>query len=312
MTPPEAGERLRELLEQGHLDLPLPGGGDTCGRFRQLRRLAATEDMSVGRLAEAHCDAVAIATEARCRLPEGALAGVWASRFGGGGLRATPVANGWRVAGELAFCSGAGIVDVAVVDSVVGDSMQAFIVPLRDGDVDVDVSWWRTPALAATGTGRVRLDVVVDAHAVVGGRDFYLRRPGFWHGAVGVAACWLGGAEAIADTTRRLVDGSNPHTLANLGRVSAATTGMAMLLDSAGAEIDRQPDRVDAARALIVRHLVAVGCADVIAASRRATGPGPLAGDADHVQRVADVQLYIEQQHHEADLEEIGRRQLSP
>ena len=310
MTPPEAAERLRELLEQGHLDLPLPGGGDTPRRFQQLRRLAATEVMSVGRLAEAHCDAAAIAAEAGSQLPEGALAGVWASRYGGGALHAMPVADGWRVAGELAFCSGAGILDVAVVDSVVGASMQAFIVPLRDGDVDVDASWWRTPALAATGTGRVRLDVVVGADAVLGGRDFYLRRPGFWHGAIGVAACWLGGAEAIADTTCRLVDDSNPHAVANLGRVSVATTGMAMLLDAAGGEIDRQPDRVDATRALIVRQLVAAGCADVVAASRRATGPGPLAGDADHAQRVADLQLYIEQQHHETDLEEIGRGRL--
>jgi hypothetical protein len=310
VTPPEAGERLRELLEQGCLDLPLPGRGDTPGRFRQLRRLAATEDLSVGRLAEAHCDAVAIVAEAGSRLPQGALAGVWASKFDGGRLRATPVADGWRVAGDLAFCSGAGILDAAVVDSVVGDSRQAFILPLRDGDVDVDASWWRTPALAATGTGRVRFDLGVGADAVVGGRDFYLRRPGFWHGAVGVAACWLGAAEAIADTTCRLVDASNPHALANLGRVSAVTSGMAMLLDSAGAEIDRQPERVDAARALIVRHLVAAGCAAVIAASRRATGPGPLARDADHAQRVADLQLYIEQQHHETDLEEIGRARL--
>ena len=77
MTPPEAAERLRELLKDGHLDLRSPEGS-APGAVRQLRRLAATEVMSVGRLAEAHCDAAAIAAEAGSQLPEGALAGVWA------------------------------------------------------------------------------------------------------------------------------------------------------------------------------------------------------------------------------------------
>ena len=63
--------------------------------------------------------------------------------------------------------------------------------------------------------------------------------------------------------------------------------------------------------ALAIRHVVAAGCPDVIAASQRATGPGPLAFDDAHGQRIADLGLYVEQHHHEADLAEIGR-QLRP
>jgi hypothetical protein len=301
---------LRALLQCGELELPRPGAGATAERFRRLRHLAATEDLSVGRLAEAHCDAVAILAEGGRQLPDGALAGVWASRYGGRGLRASPVGGRWRVYGELAFCSGAEILDVALVDAAVDDRMQLFAIQLDGDGIDADTTSWRTAALAATGTGRVHLDVLVDDAATVGERDFYLRRPGFWHGAIGVAACWLGAAEAIRATTIRHTDGAKPHAVANLGRATAAVVGMRMLLGAAGAEIDARPARVDATRALIVRHLVATGCRDVIEASQRATGPGPLVFDATHAQRVADLRLYIEQQHHETDLEAIGHEQL--
>ena len=81
---------------------------------------------------------------------------------------------------------------------------------------------------------------------------------------------------------------------------------MVALLDVAADDIDTRPAHVDAAYALTVRHLVATACDDVLAASRRATGPGPAVHDAAHAQRIADLRLYVEQQHHEADLAEIG------
>ena len=86
---------------------------------------------------------------------------------------------------------------------------------------------------------------------------------------------------------------------------------MTLLLSAAGDHIDRSPDSVGMAEALAIRHVVAAGCRDVIASSQRATGPGPQVFDDAHAQRIADLGLYIEQHHHEADLAEIGRS-LSP
>ena len=308
MTPADAIGRLRQLLADGALDLPLPAGGETAARFTALAGLAATEDLSVARLAEAHCDAAAIVAEAGHTLAPGALAGVWASRFGGSRLVATQRAGGWHLSGELAFCSGASILDIALVDACTpGEPQQLFAVPLGDG-VAVDTEGWRSAALAATGTGRARFDVELEAGAVIGDAGFYLRRPGFWHGAIGVAAVWSGGATAIHDSTAERVDPANPHAAANLGRTFAVTRSMAMLLRAAGDDIDRSPGEVGMTEALAIRHVVAAGCRDVIAASQRATGPGPLAFDDAHGRRIADLGLYVEQHHHEADLAEIGRR----
>ncbi len=312
VTPRQASaeRRMRQLLDAGELDVPDPGGGKTRRRFGTLRRLAATEDLSVGRLAEAHCDAAAITREAGQSLPHGALAGVWASKFRGSGITAKPDGDGWRLTGALRFCSGAPLLDVALVDASIDDGSgpyQLFLVPLRGGGIDVDTGSWASAGLAATATGGVEMDVRVDDDSAIGAPGYYLERPGFWHGAVGVAACWAGGADGVHAAGRRTVDDDDPHAAANIGRSAAACWAMTALLDQAADEIDRDPTRPAMPMALTVRHLVAAHCRDVIDDVQRAIGPGPFAFDGEFAQRVADVRLYIEQHHHEADLAEIGR-----
>ena len=49
---------------------------------------------------------------------------------------------------------------------------------------------------------------------------------------------------------------------------------------------------------------------DVVDRVGRALGAGPLAQDARHGQRVADLGLYVRQSHAERDLEELGRLSL--
>src|SRR5580658_3443190 len=103
-------EKLRQLLAEGSLDLPLPGQGETAARHHRLAALAR-EDLTLARLAEAHTDAVAILAEAG-RLPEpGVCYGVWASETPNQPLRVEQVEGGFQVVGSKSFCSGAGIVD---------------------------------------------------------------------------------------------------------------------------------------------------------------------------------------------------------
>jgi len=309
----EAESRLRALLADGRLDLPRPATGSTDRRWRDLHDLAAAEDLSVARLSVTNCDAAAILAEANRDLPAEALAGVWASKFAGSGVTAVRRDGGWRLAGSLNFCSGAAIVDVALVDSSTGGSTQLFLVPLRNGGVDVDTDAWRTDALAGTATGRVRLDVALGADAAIGEPGFYLARPGFWFGAIGVAACWAGGARGIYDSSLGHVGDVgdvDPHAAAHLGRAWAGCWAMSTWLSRAGNDIDDWPDGVDMPYALTARHLVATTCRDVIESCQRATGPGPLVFDRSHARRVADLRLYIEQHHHDSDLAEIGRARL--
>lgn len=79
-------------------------------------------------------------------------------------------------------------------------------------------------------------------------------------------------------------------------------------LAAAGADLDERHGDVEMTYALTVRHVIAAACRDVVESSVRTAGPGPLAFDAEHAQRVADLRLYIEQYHHETDLAIIGDR----
>ena len=60
-------------------------------------------------------------------------------------------------------------------------------------------------------------------------------------------------------------------------------------------------------RALSLRHTVERLCTDVLDRFGRAFGPRPYVGDAAIAQRVADIHLYLRQDHAERDLEALGR-----
>jgi len=50
---------VRQWLDAGELNLPLPASGDTVGRWLKLAEFTEV-DVVAGRVAEAHTDAVAI------------------------------------------------------------------------------------------------------------------------------------------------------------------------------------------------------------------------------------------------------------
>jgi alkylation response protein AidB-like acyl-CoA dehydrogenase len=301
-------EHLVGLERAGMLDLPFPGGGTTARRFAGLLNFGR-QQLALARLIEAHTDALAILEEAEHPAPAGLL-GVWASAGTGNTVDATPDRDGWCLSGAKQYCSGLGIVDHALVTAKSGDADLLFLVPLDSPGLVPDPSVWRTQALAESATGHLVLDNVwLPAASLVGRPGFYLERPGFWHGAVGVAACWAGGALGIADAFARSAR-TDPHTLAHAGAVHAECWSLGILLERAASEIDQDPANCNGqarVRALTVRHLVERSCREVIDRAGRALGPGPLALDTAHSNRVADLTLYIRQHHAERDLEELGR-----
>ena len=55
-----------------------------------------------------------------------------------------------------------------------------------------------------------------------------------------------------------------------------------------------------------VRATVARACEEIVSRAGHALGPAPLALDAAHAKRVADLQLYVRQHHAERDQESLG------
>jgi alkylation response protein AidB-like acyl-CoA dehydrogenase len=301
-------ERVRELTVNDQ-PLPLPGAGRTPARHRALAEWGRT-DLSMARIGEAHSDALAILAEAGHAPRRRALYGVWASDGPQSRVTAEPIhGNTWRLEGIKQYCSGATFVSAALVTAHFEGGLLLFDLALDDRGVRPLPSTWETPALADTATAPVSFDaVVVTSDRLLGGSNWYLTRPGFWHGALGPAACWAGGAMSLVDAAAALKR-RDPHSRAHVGALHAAAWGLYAVLDQAGREIDADPtDQAAQARmrALKVRHLTEQACTDVLDRFGRATGPQLLAYDAQIARQHMALTLYIRQCHAERDLEIIA------
>ena len=309
LTSATIGGALRSAHDAGALDLPLPGGGSTLQRWQSLAELAAA-DLSLARLAEGHADAVAILAElagsGSAAAAPGAIWGVWAAEPPGSQVQAVRDTGGWRLTGRKSWCSGAGLIDRALITALAEDGRRLFAVDVPD-TIPVPGTW-RAVGMAASGSLAVDLPGV--RAAAVGGPGAYLARPGFWHGGAGVAACWYGGAlgaaRSLLGAARRRDVG--PHALAHLGAVDAIVTGLAAQLQVAAAQIDGDPQDAGhaEARARRLRARVEAGAAEVLDRVGRALGAGPLCLDPVHAQRAADLPVYLRQSHAERDLADLG------
>jgi len=301
---------LERLVRDGRLDAPTPGGGETAVRFAMLRSLGR-HDLSLARLAEGHLDALAILDEAGAERREGTF-GVWAAGPVEA-LRAKRSASGWRLDGIRGWCSGAGNLTHALVRAAASDGERLFVVSLDQRGITPILGSWPAIGMAATSTLDVRFEQVeLPPDEAVGAPGFYLMRKGFWLGAAGVAAVWLGGSEAIAGVAREHA-GDDAHRLAHVGWISARLGAMESLLRTTAETIDMvAPDCGTVEyRVRILRAEIAQTAAAILDRTGRATGAGPLAHDREHAQRVADLTLYIRQTHAEADLEQLGRLELA-
>jgi hypothetical protein len=147
--------------------------------------------------------------------------------------------------------------------------------------------------------------------APIGPPDGYVNRPGFSHGGVGVAACWYGGARAVARTLLSAAAKRDvgSHALAHLGSIDIGLRTAWSALGQAADEIDADPGdlRGDGpARAMRVRALTEAVAADVLTRTGRALGAGPLGHDQAHSRAVADLTVYLRQHHAERDLARLG------
>ncbi|BBZ45346.1 acyl-CoA dehydrogenase family protein [Mycobacterium parmense] len=303
---------VKHWLETGRLELPLPASGRTAERWHRLEQLAE-DNIVAARVAEAHVDAVAILHELGGKPPDpGQLWAVWAAEAPDAVLTASRTDSGaMTLNGTKVWCSGAGFCTHALVTARLEDGRRGlFAVAVTDATVKPLPSTWWNAGMAGSDTRPVQFS---NAAAVpVGDPGDYLSRPGFWHGAIGVAACWLGGARRVADPLYRSAgsQSADAYSLAHLGAIDAALAAGDAMLAAAAAQVDSDPfDRSGTAQLLArrVRSVVEHAVDEAITRTGRALGPGPLCQDGRHAQRVADLSIYIRQSHAERDLAELGR-----
>lgn len=303
----DAAAATRLAVEHG-ARLPLPGSGDTPTRWAALSAVAEV-NLTAARVLEAHCDALAILAEAGEAAESSGSWGVFAAESPTERLDAVVSGDGTAVlTGVKPWCSLAGILDHALVTAHVGDRRQLFRVDLRQPSVTArPAEHWVARGLRAVPSAPVAFDGT-PAHPV-GAPGWYLARPGFAWGGMGVAACWFGGALGIAGTVRRRA-AARPGELTSMhvGSIETALYASRCVLADAAKAID--DGRADAERgaelALRMRNVVADATERVLRTAAHALGPAPLAFDADHACRAADLAIYVRQHHAERDLAALG------
>ncbi|MET9202657.1 acyl-CoA dehydrogenase family protein [Gordonia sp. NPDC003585] len=285
--------------------LPRPGSGHTGERFAALAR-ACTDDIATGRLIEAHADADAILGEiGGASVGPGEFWGVWAADPPNTQVNALGSDDEWELSGTKPWCSGAQHCTHALITAHTESGERLFAIERDQKALRVDPAVWKTDGMRGSDTCTVILDRA-RAHPV-GPPGAYLERPGFWHGAIGVAACWFGGARKVATPLyRAAVRRDDPLLRMHLGAVDAVlAAGWAQLLD-AGRIIDADPQESTRRLAHQVRWSIEQVAATVLDRTGRALGPGPLTADAGHAQAVADLMVYVRQSHADRDLVVLG------
>jgi alkylation response protein AidB-like acyl-CoA dehydrogenase len=304
--------RAADLARDMGRHAPLPGQGSTLELWEQLATLGAV-DLTVARVVEPHLDALAILDQAGGAAPDelDVLWGVYAAEGPPPKLVASATRHGWELNGRKHWCSVAEVADRALVTAWIDeDSRQLFGVPLRDAGVKsaTERAWVARGLQQVTSTA-------LDFHAVsadaVGEPGWYLQRPGFAWGGMGVAAVWYGGAVGVA---RRLLVQAEQRPLdqigqMHLGAVEATLSAARVVLIDAAAEIDAghafagRGERL----ALTVRQIIRRAAEEVLQRADHTLGPGPRATEADHAARTSDLELYLRQEHAERDEAALGR-----
>jgi hypothetical protein len=306
---------LKLAADYGRL-LPQPGGGETGRRWAVLAA-AGEHNLTVARVLEAHSDALAILSEAGAPGPGGTW-GVFAAEAAPHRLEARSVgrAGGGSVTltGVKPWCSMAARLDSALVTAhVEGDERQLFRVSLRHPSVTAEPpAAWVARGLRSVVSAPVRFDGT--PAEPVGPPGWYLTRPGFAWGGMGVAACWHGGARGLrAALIGGSVDLAGDLAAMHVGVVDAMLHASEAVLSDAAAIIDAGQAEGSAGQVLglRVRATVADAAERTIRQVGHALGPAPLAFDEDHARRVADLELYVRQHHAERDLARLGAAVLS-
>lgn len=304
---PALGLCLEALVAAGLDCLPRPAGGATLQRWQALARVAG-HDLGLCKLYEGHTDALAIMQELDCTVAAGTTWGTWAAEPPRARVQADADGPHCRLRGTKAWCSGAAVLSHALLTAWDSAGRQRLVaVALDQPGVQVERGGWQAVGMANTDSRQVRFDQA-RGHWV-GGPDDYQQRPGFWQGAMGIAACWLGAAQAIALPLREhCAKHDEPHAQAHLGAVDSALHQAACVLRHSARQLDQAPD---ADCQLLARRTRAVTEASVDSLLRhvgRALGAGPYCLDRHFARLLADLPVFIRQSHAERDLAQLGQQ----
>lgn len=296
-------------------------GGDTDAGVRLLRRIGRAS-LSVGRIVEGHANALRLIqlygtldqqAAFRSVAAEGGIFGVWGAD-GRDPVSFTAIrGDNGVLSGAKMFCSGLGLVSVAVVP--VKTDAGPLLLLARVGDsAREDVSAWTVSGMRATASGSY--DLTGAPAEVLGQPGDYLREPHFEGGIWRYCALHCGGLEALAECVRQHLlvrgQGAQPRQAERLAALVLLAQTARLWVEASSAAVERAAmvggDAVSAAvtQGLLARQAVETSCLDGIALTERAMGTAAFIAfsDADRIRR--DLAFFLRQANLDGKLQQAA------
>ncbi|WP_045435918.1 acyl-CoA dehydrogenase [Acinetobacter calcoaceticus] len=288
-------------------NLPYPASGQTYQRWQLFAQIAGS-DLSLAKLFESHCDALSILNELGYQEEiDDQIWAVWAADGGPAPLQIKDnLCNGIKP-----WCSGAEFIQKALMSYKDQQGQaQLCIVNLEYPSITTDLSHWHAVGMHATQTARVTFENT--PVQPVGQPNSYLKRPGFWHGAAGVAACWYGAAVRLASFLQESCQANpNPFKKLYLGESAQQLAITKQYFQYVAELIDYQPMLSHEREIRILRAQTEQCCLSVIERVGKALGARPFCEDATFAQLMADLPVFMRQSHAAFDYEQIAELCLS-
>jgi hypothetical protein len=279
---------IEALRAAGAMQLALGEGDSRTDRLASILALIGSGSLSVGRIFEAHVNAVRLieryGTNAqrlagRNAAGNGELFALWVTDPPSDALSMVQTSHGWRLGGRKMFCSAAGHADRAVVTATTeSGGHQMLVMPLHRGE-QVQPLPNQLHGMRAAVTGMVDFSgIVLEQDAVLGLPGDYLREPDFSCGAWRGSAVALGGLTALLDAATvdlhardRLHD---PHQLARIGQTAIACETSRLWVRSAAriAEDAGSDPKEAAAYVGLARIAIEAACLDAMRLVQRSLG----------------------------------------
>lgn len=273
-------EEIDRLRAAGALSPPLPVlQAGRAGDLARLLELVGRGNLSVGRILEAHINALQLMARYGGQPDDGRLYALWVTDPPGDGLRMRRSGARVLLSGRKQFCSAAGYATGALVTARDGDGdARMLVLQLGIGET---VTPLPSPlqGMRAAVTGAVDFTgCEVSADRLLGRASDYMREPDFSAGAWRGSAVALGGLIALIDHAAAQLRQSgrldNPHGQARLGRgIIARETSRLWVAAAARAAEDATADtgyRVGTVG--LARIAVETACLDAMRLVQRSLG----------------------------------------
>ena len=266
----------------------------------QILAYVAGIDLTIAKWFESHLDALSILYEVGYAKADQGLWAVWAAE-------GNPIGyEQGKVSGTKAWCSGANIVDRALMTyrDKNGQS-QLLIVDMQQTGIEIDNEEWQAVGMQATDTATLKFHEV--SATQVGRANKYLERVGFWHGAAGVAACWYGATAYLADYLISAYEQKpNNYKAMYLGQISTALAVTQRYFYYVTDLIDSQPQLSHELPIRQLRLQVEKVARQVMEVVGQALGAAPFCRNAHFARLSVDLPVFIRQSHGAFDLQKIG------